>query len=62
MTLTDRLLLIADELAHAEALIEDLVAENARLRRRLEADARRAPAPPGDSAGAATATSGAKRR
>jgi len=61
VTLTDRLLLIADELAHAEALIEDLAAENARLRQGLATAARRAPAPPGDRAGAATAI-GAKHR
>ena len=56
MTLTDRLLLIADELAHAEALIEALAAENAWLRGRLGADARPAAAPPDDSATPAPAS------
>jgi len=62
VTLTDRLLLIADELAPAEALIEHLASENARLRRRLCAEAGRAVAPPDDDAASAPATSGAQGR
>lgn len=61
MTLTDRLLGIVDELAHAEALIEALAAENARLRGRLVADARPAAAPPDDGAAPAPASGGRGR-
>jgi len=62
VTLTDRLLLIADELAHAEALIEDLAAENARLRRRLGADAPPAAAPLDDDSAAPAPASGERGR
>jgi len=62
VTLTDRLLGIADELAHAEALIEALAAENVRLRGRLGADARPAAAPPDDDSAAPAPASGERGR